>query len=163
MKAIKQFIAEHLINTEIFEMAQSLAEYKNDINNYLSIILCHILLIMKANEENSTEYIDHWKHEIRNFLRILVQRKLKTKDNYQIRKKHIEDILIRRYELDTNDNYIWDLSNKLFKEGYDLDDENIYNNFINLFHKFQEEYLDNMIDVLADKDINKIKEFVNKL
>ena len=163
MKAIKQFIAEHLINTEIFEMAQSLAEYKNDIDNYLSIILAHILLVMKANKENSIEYVDHWKHEIREFIRILCRRKLKTKDTYQTRLNHINDILIRKYELDTSDDYIWDLSNKLFKEGYDLDNEKVYNDFIDLFHNFQDNYLDELINILANKDINKIKEFVDKL
>ena len=65
MKAIKQFIAEHLVNTEIFEMAQSLSEYKREIENNLPILLVHIILIMKARKENSTEFIDHWKKEIR--------------------------------------------------------------------------------------------------
>ena len=163
MKAIKQFIAEHLINTEIFEMAQSLSEYKREIENKLPILLVHIILIMKARKENSTEFVDHWKKEIREFIRSLCNKKLKTKDNYQSRKNHISDIIIRQYEIDTEDDYIWDLSHKLNLEGYDLDNEQIYNEFIELWHKFQNEYLDELIDIIALKDFNKIKEFTDKL
>lgn len=163
MKKLKQFIAEHLIGTEIFEMAQSLSEYKDEIKNKLPILLAHILLVMKANQENSTEFVDHWKKEIRNFIRSLCIKKLKTKDTYQTRKTHISDVLIRQYEIDTEDDYIWELSHKLNLEGYDLDDDNIYNEFINLWHKFQDEYLNDLIDVIADKDFEKIKIFVNKI
>lgn len=163
MKVIKQFIAEHLINTEIFEMAQSLSEYKREIENKLPILLAHIILIMKARKENSTEFVDHWKKEIREFIRSLCNKKLKTKDTYQSRKKYISDVIIRQYEINTEDNYIWDLSHKLNLEGYDLDDEQIYNEFIELWHKFQNEYLDELIDIIALKDFNKIKEFTDKL
>ena len=163
MKDLKMFIAERLINTEIFEMAQSLAEYKQEIRDKLPILLAHILLVMKANEDNSVEFVNHWKKEIRGFVRSLCNCKLKTKDTYQSRKKHIEDIMIRMYELDTEDNYIWELSHKLNLEGYDLEDNKIYDDFINLWHNFQDNILDKLIDIIASKDFNKINEFTDEL
>lgn len=163
MKAIKQFIAEKLIYTEIFEMAQSLSEYKQDIKNKLPILLAHILLIMKANEDQSDEFVTHWKKEISSFIRSLCKRRLKTKDNYFERKKHISDIIIREYEIDTEDDYIWDLSHKLYLEGYDLEDENVYSDFINLWHKFQDELLDDLINTIALNDDAKIKQFIEKI
>ena len=163
MKDLKMFIAERLINTEIFEMAQSLAEYKQEIRDKLPILLAHILLVMKANEDNSVEFVNHWKKEIRGFIRSLCNYKLKTKDTYQSRKKHIEDIMIRMYELDTEDNYIWELSHKLNLEGYDLEDNKIYDDFINLWHNFQDNILDKLIDIIASKDFNKINEFTDEL
>lgn len=163
MRTIKQFIAEHLINTEIFEMAQSLAEYKREIEDKLPILLAHILLVMKANEEHSTEFVEHWKKEIRGFIRSLSKRKLKVKDNYQARLKYISDVIIRQYEIDTEDDYIWDLSHKLNLEGYDLENNEIYNDFINLWHKFQDELLDKFIDTIASNDEVKINQFTDKI
>ena len=163
MKAIKQFIAEHLINTEIYEMAQTLDQYKKNIENKIFGILVHILLVMKANEENSTEFVVHWKHEIRGFINDLCDQKLKTKDTYQTRYKHIYDVLINKYDFNDNDKLIYKIYNKLYQEGYDLDDKNVYNNFIDLFHKFQDNYLDELINVIALQDFHKIKEFVDKL
>ena len=163
MKTIKQFIAEHLINTEIFEMAQSLAEYKQEIENKLPILLAHILLVMKANEEHSDEFIIHWKKEIRSFIRSLSKRKLKVKDNYQTRIKYISDVIIRQYEIDTEDDYIWDLSHKLNLEGYDLENNETYNDFIKLWHKFQDELLDDLIDTIASNDDLKVNQFTDKI
>ena len=163
MKTIKQFIAEHLVNMEIFEMAQSLAEYKREIEDKLPILLAHILLVMKAKEENSEEFVEHWKKEIRGFIRSLSKRKLKVKDNYQARLKYISDVIIRQYEIDTEDDYIWDLSHKLNLEGYDLEDNETYNDFINLWHKFQDELLDKLIDTIASNDDLKINKFTDNL
>lgn len=163
MKAIKQFIAEHLINTEIFEMAQSLAEYKREIEDKLPILLAHILLVMKANEEHLEEFVIHWKREIRGFIRSLSKRKLKVKDNYQARIRYISDVIIRQYEIDTEDDYIWDLSHKLNLEGYDLEDNETYNDFIKLWHKFQDELLDDLIDAIASNDDLKVNQFTDKI
>lgn len=163
MKAIKQFIAEHLINTEIFEMAQSLAEYKREIEDKLPILLAHILLVMKANEEHSIEFVEHWKKEIRGFIRSLSKRKLKVKDNYQTRIKYISDVIVRQYEIDTEDDYIWDLSHKLNLEGYDLENNETYNDFINLWHKFQDELLDDLIDTIASNNDLKVNQFTDKI
>lgn len=163
MKAIKQFIAEHLVNMEIFEMAQSLAEYKREIEDKFPILLAHILLVMKAKEENSKEFVEHWKKEIRGFIRSLSKRKLKVKDNYQARLKYISDVIIRQYEIDTEDDYIWDLSHKLNLEGYDLENNETYNDFINLWHKFQDELLDKLIDTIASNNDLKINQFTDNL
>ena len=163
MKTIKQFIAEHLINMEIFEMAQSLAEYKREIEDKLPILLAHILLVIKAKEENSEEFVEHWKKEIRGFIRSLSKRKLKVKDKYQARLKYISDVIIRQYEIDTEDDYIWDLSHKLNLEGYDLEDNETYNDFINLWHKFQDELLDKLIDTIASNDDLKTNQFTDNL
>ena len=163
MKTIKKFIAEHLINMEIFEMAQSLVEYKREIADKLPILLAHILLVMKAKEENSEEFVEHWKKEIRGFIRILSKRKLKVKDNYQARLKYISDVIIRQYEIDTEDDYIWDLSHKLNLEGYDLENNETYNDFIKLWHKFQDKLLDTLIDTIASNDDLKINQFTNMI
>ena len=162
MKAIKQFIAEHLINMEIFEMAQSLAEYKREIEDKLPILLAHILVVMKAKEENLEEFVEH-KKEIRAFIRSLSKRKLKVKDNYKARLKYISDVIIRQYEIDTEDDYIWDLSHKLNLEGYDLENNETYNDFIKLWHKFQDELLDKLIDTIASNDDLKINQFTNNI
>ena len=163
MKAIKQFIAEHLINTEIFEMARSLDDYKNLIKSQIEPLISHIILVMKARQENSEEFVEHWKKEIRGFIRILSKRKLKVKDNYQARLKYISDVIIRQYEIDTEDDYIWDLSHKLNFEGYDLENNETYNDFINLWHKFQDELLDKLIDTIASNDDLKINQFTNMI
>ena len=163
MKVIKQFIAEHLINMKIFEMAQSLAEYKREIESKLPTLLAYILLIMKANEEHSTEFVIYWKKEIKRVIRSLSKCKLKVKDNYEARLKYISDVIIRQYEIDTEDDYIWDLSHKLNLEGYDLENDETYTDFINLWHKFQDELLDKLIDTIASNDDLKINQFTDMI
>ena len=49
MKAIKQFIVEHLIQSEIFEMAQSLAEYKREIEDKLPAFLRSFFVYLRGN------------------------------------------------------------------------------------------------------------------
>lgn len=164
MKTIKQFIAEHLINTEIFEMAKSLSDYKYLIESQMPMIISHIILIMKANEEQSDEFVNHWKKEIGVFLRNCINIRLKTKNSYNAKYKHIKNLLINELELDNNDNYILGkIWNKCFEEGYDFDDINVKNNFIDLIHEFQENYLDELIDVIASDSLTKIQLFINKL
>ena len=163
MNSIKNFIADHLVNTDIFEMAQSLDQYKKDIENNIFIILAHILLILKPNEEGNPEFIDHWKKELSGFINNLCDKKLKTKDNYKTRYKHIYDVLYNKYDFDDNDKLIYKIYNILYQEGYDLDDKNIYDDFINLFHIFQDKYLDKLIEVIALQDFSQIKMFVNDL
>lgn len=163
MKAIKEFIAEHLIHTEIFEMAQSIAEYKDEIRNILPTLIAHILLIMKSNNDGSIEYVAHWKKEVRGFIIDLCSTKLKSKDTYSSRRHHLEDVICRQYEIDTDDDYILKLHNKMYSEGYDLGDKETYDSFIVLWHKFQDEILQDLIDVLASKKINMILSFIDKL
>ena len=164
MRAIKQFIAEHLINTEIFEMAKSLSSYKDLIESQMPILITHIILILNARIENNDEFINHWKKEIGGILRSCINIRLKTKNTYQAKYKHIKHLLIDELELDTNDEYILgQIWNKCFNEGYDFDNENIQKDFINLIHQFQEEYLYDIIDIIASDKLSKIQNFVNKL
>lgn len=163
MKIIKEFIAEHLINTEIFEMAQSIAEYRNTIDNKLPILIAHILLVMKSHEDSSSEFIEHWKKEIRELMRSLCTKKLKIKDTYDSRYHHLKDIIYRRDEIDTNDDYIWGLYGELYHKGYDLEDKEIYDSFIVLLHKFQDEILQDLVDILASKNFSRIMSFTDKL
>ena len=163
MKTIKQFIAKHLIETEIFEMARSLDDYKNLIKSQIEPLISHIILVMHAHQENSDEFVVHWKKEIRGLIRSLSKRRLKVKDNYKARLKYISDVIIRQYEIDTEDDYIWDLAHKLNLEGYDLEDNETYNDFINLWHKFQDELLDKLIDTIASNDNLKISQFTDMI
>ena len=164
MKAIKQFIAEYLINTEIFEIAKSLSDYKNLVESYIPTLIAHIILIMKARQENYNEYVTHWKNEVGGFLRNCIGIRLKTKNTYDARYKHIYNLFINELELDTNDEYILSrIWNKCFEEGYDFDDKKIEEEFINIIHQFQEKYLDEIIDVIASNNLSKIQQFTNKL
>lgn len=164
MKAIKQFIAEHLINTEIFEMARSLDDYKNLIKSQIEPLISHIILVMKARQENSEEFVIHWKKEIRGFLSNFIGIKLKTKNTYETRRKHIENILYNEYELDIDEDEIFGIiRRKLFNEGYDLEDNKIHNDFLSIVQKFQNEYLDEIVDIMASDSTSKIQQFINKL
>lgn len=163
MIKLREYIAEKLINTKVFEMAQSLDEYRKDIESMIDIILVHILLIMKSREENNDEFVNHWKKEIRGFLIDLCKKNLKVKDNYKVRLKHLNSVIKDKLDYETNDNILWGLYKKLYEEGYDLDDENVYNIFLELFHSFQDNYLDELIDILAKRDFNEIKKFIDKL
>jgi len=164
MKTIKQFIAEHFVSTEIFEMAKTLDQYKTIIESQIPMLIAHIILVMKSRKENSDEYIIHWKKEIGGFLRNCINFKLKTKDTYDSRYKHIYDVYINQLELDSNDDFIiGKIWNKCFEEGYDFDDKQTYNEFINLVHEFQDKYLDEIIGVIASNSFAKIQQFINKL
>ena len=163
MKEIKTFIAEHLINTTIFEMAKSLSDFKDLVENMIEPILLHILLILKAREEKSDEYINHWKRELRTFFYKFTSLKLKVKSDFSHKRKYVYNKLINELELDTNDLYILRFYSKLYSEGYDLDDDNIKNDFIKLFNKIQNEYLDKIIDIMASGQENEIFNFVNSL
>lgn len=164
MKTIKQFIAEHLINTEIFEMARSLDDYKNLIKSQIEPLISHIILVMKARQENSEEFVIHWKKEIRGLLSNFIGIKLKTKNTYETRRKHIENILYNEYELDIDEDEIFGIiRRKLFNEGYDLEDNKIHNDFLSIVQKFQNEYLDEIIDIMASDSTSKIQQFINKL
>lgn len=161
---IKQFIAEHLINTKIFEMARSLDDYKNLIKSQIEPLISHIILVMKSHEENSEEFVTHWKKEIRGFLSNFIGIKLKTKNTYESRRKHIENILYNEYELNTDEDEIFGIiRRKLFNEGYDLEDNKIRDDFLQIVQKFQNEYLDEIVDIMASDSTYKIQQFVNKL
>jgi len=118
---------------------------------------------MKSSEDDSNEFIMHWKKEIRGFMRSLCMKKLKAKDTYDSRYHHLEDVIYRKNEIDTNDDYIWELYNKLYTEGYDLDDKETYDSFIILWHKFQDGILQDLVDILASKDFSRIMSFTDKL
>lgn len=164
MNAIKQFIAEHLlINTEIFEMAKSLRDYKDLIEDMINPIIAYILLVLKARQENSTEYIVHWKKEIKGFLMNFYRVKLKTKDTYESRYNHVYNKICDELELDTIDNLVYICYNKITQEGYDLDNKNILNEFEIITKEIQEKYLEEIIDIIASRDIDKINNFINKL
>lgn len=164
MKAIKQFIAEHFVSTEIFEMARSLDDYKNLIKSQIEPLISHIILVMKSREENSEEFVTHWKKEIRGFLGNFIGIKLKTKNTYESRRKHIENILYNEYELNTDEDEIFGIiRRKLFNEGYDLEDNKIHDDFLQIVQKFQNEYLDEIVDIMASDSTSKIQQFVNKL
>lgn len=164
MRTIKQFIAEHLINTEIFEMARSLDDYKNLIKSQIEPLISHVILVMKSREENSEEFVTHWKKEIRGFLSNFIGIKLKTKNTYESRRKHIENILYNEYELNTDEDEIFGIiRRKLFNEGYDLEDDKIHDDFLQIVQNFQNEYLDEIVDIMASDSTFKIQQFVNKL
>lgn len=164
MRTIKQFIAEHLINTEIFEMARSLDDYKNLIKSQIEPLISHVILVMKSREENSEEFVTHWKKEIRGFLSNFIGIKLKTKNTYESRRKHIENILYNEYELNTDEDEIFGIiRRKLFNEGYDLEDNKIHDIFLQIVQNFQNEYLDEMVDIMASDSTSKIQQFINKL
>lgn len=164
MLSLKQYIAEKFVGTKIFEMAKSLDDYKRQLEYMLVPIISHIILILKSREENDDEFINHWKSEIKGFLVPFTSFKLKTKNNYNTRLKHINSVFIDDNEIDTDDD--WFKSNlwkKLYEEGYDLLDRDTYNNFLPIIHDFQDNYLDELIDVIASKNINKLEEYINKL
>lgn len=49
------------------------------------------------------------------------------------------------------------------EEGYDLSDKNIYNEFLPIIHDFQNKHVDIILDLIADQNINKIKDYINNL
>lgn len=164
MLSIKQYIAEKFVGTQIFEIAKSISDYKDLVSNMIRPIIAHIILILKSREENDDEFINHWKSEIKGFLVPFTSVKLKTKDNYNTRLKHINSVFIDDNEIDTDDNWFkGNLWKKLYEEGYDLLDRDTYNNFLPIIHDFQDNYLDELINVIASKSINKLEEYINKL
>lgn len=163
MKTLKEFIAEKLIETEVFEMAQSLQSYKSTIDRILPMLVCHIILIMIARDEGSEDFVKHWKKEVVNFINDITSQKLKTKDTEETRKKHIKSVILDEWELDTNDDFVNKLYKKLYEEGYDLENKDTYKYILDVFHKFQETYLDELIDVLANKNLQRTFSFVEKL
>lgn len=163
MKSIKEYIVEQLSYSKIFEMATELKEYREKIKELSPILIAHVLLILKAKEENSIEYVDHWKIEIKGFFKQFMRVKLKIKDTYKKRFSYIKKILIDEYEYDQLENLTDICYSKIYEEGYDLDDPKISKEFEELTKKFQDKYLDNMIDCMADHDLNKINNFVESL
>ena len=164
MNAIKKFIAEKLLETSIFEMARSLDDYHQLINSMIEPLISHIILIMKARKENSEEFVDHWKKEIRGFLSKFIGIHLKTKNSYEYRLKHIKHIFYDKYELDIDEEEILGIiRRKLFLEGYDIEDIDVHNDFIDIVKEFQSEYLNLLIDVIASDSTMKIKDFISKL
>lgn len=164
MNTINQFIAEKLLETNIFEIARSLDDYHQLIDSMIEPLISYIILIMKARKENSEEFVDHWKKEIQVFLSKFIGIHLKTKNSYEYRLKHIKQIFYNKYELDTDEKDILGIiRRKLFLEGYDVEDIDVHDDFIDIVKEFQSEYLDLLIDVIASDSTTKIKDFINKL
>ena len=164
MITINQFIAEKLLETNIFEIARSLDDYHQLIDSMIEPLISYIILIMKARKENSEEFVDHWKKEIQVFLSKFIGIHLKTKNSYEYRLKHIKQIFYNKYELDTDEKDILGIiRRKLFLEGYDVEDIDVHDDFIDIVKEFQSEYLDLLIDVIASDSTTKIKDFINKL
>ena len=161
---LTEYIAEKLSQTQIFEMAKSISEYKDLVINMIRPIIAHVILILKSREENDNEFINHWKKELLSFLTEFIDIRLKTKNTYDKRKKYIKDVLINNEEIDTNDKwYLSKLWKKLYEEGYDLSEKNIYDDFLPIIHDFQDNHLDQIIDLIASQDIFKIKAYINNL
>ena len=145
-------------------MAKSISEYKDLVINMIRPIIAHVILILKSREENDNEFINHWKKELLSFLTEFIDIRLKTKNTYDKRKKYIKDVLINNEEIDTNDKwYLSKLWKKLYEEGYDLSEKNIYDDFLPIIHDFQDNHLDQIIDLIASQDIFKIKAYINNL
>lgn len=164
MKLIQEYLAEKLVNTVIFEMAKSLDDYENLVENMIDPIMAHIILILKARQENSTDFVDHWKKELRGFFKKFLGIKLKVKNTYNKRYNHAKHVICDELELDTDDWVISQMINfKMEEEGYDLSDKNIYNEFLPIIHDFQNNHINIIIDLIADQNPNKIKEYINNL
>lgn len=103
MRLIKEYIAEKILHTNVFEMAKSLDEYENLVENMIDPIMCHIILILKAREENSGDFVDHWKKELRDFFKKFLLIKLKTKNTYIKRYNHAKHVIYDELEIDTDD------------------------------------------------------------
>ena len=162
--SLTEYIAEKLSQPHIFEMAKSISEYKDLVINMIRPIIAHVILILKSREENDNEFINHWKKELLSFLTEFIDIRLKTKNTYDKRKKYIKDVLINNEEIDTNDKwYLSKLWKKLYEEGYDLSEKNIYDDFLPIIHDFQDNHLDQIIDLIASQDIFKIKAYINNL
>ena len=162
--SLTEYIAEKLSQTHIFEMAKSISEYKDLVINMIRPIIAHVILILKSREENDNEFINHWKKELLSFLTEFIDIRLKTKNTYKKKKKYIKDVLINNEEIDTNDKwYLSKLWKKLYEEGYDLSEKNIYDDFLPIIHDFQDNHLDQIIDLIASQDIFKIKAYINNL
>lgn len=164
MKLLKEYLAEKLVNTVIFEMAKSLDDYENLVENMIDPIMAHIILILKARQENSTDFVDHWKKELRGFFKKFLGIKLKVKNTYNKRYNHVKHVICDELELDIDDWVISQMINfKMEEEGYDLSDKNIYNEFLPIIHDFQNNHINIIIDLIADQNPNKIKEYINNL
>lgn len=163
MKTFKEFIVEQLATTSIFEMAVELKDYRDKTISLFIPLICHIMLIIKAREEKSSEYVDHWKHEIRGFFNQLYKMKLKIKDNDKKRYDLVKKTLCRDFEYDTIDNYGELCSGKLYEEGYDLDDDNVKDEFKEITRYIQDNLLEDIIICMSTKDHSNIDNFINKL
>lgn len=163
---LKEYLAEKLIDTHIFEMAKSISEFEDLVENMIDSILCHIILILKAKEENSTEFVIHWKKEVIGFFKKFTNIKLKTKNSYESKLKHIKSILFDELNLDNMDNldnikkiiYI-----KMYQEGYDLNDKKIWDDFKSIIEDIQINHLDIIIDLMASNDQYKIVNYIENL
>lgn len=163
---LKEYLAEKLIDTQIFEMAKSISEFEDLVSNMIDPILCHIILILKAKEENSTEFVTHWKKEVIGFFKKFTNIKLKTKNSYESKLKHVKSILYGEMNLDDTDN----LNNikkiiyiKMYQEGYDLNDNKIWNEFEPIIKDVQDYHLDTIIDLMSSNDQYKIVNYVKDI
>ena len=163
---LKEYLAEKLIDTQIFEMEKSISEVEDLVENMIDPILCHIILILKSKNENSIEYAKHWKKEVIGFFKKFTKIKLKTKNSYESKLKHIKSILYDEMNLDDVDNldnmkkiiYI-----KMYQEGYDLNDKNVWNDFKPIIEDVQINHLDTIIDLMASNDQYKIVNYIEDL
>jgi hypothetical protein len=144
----------------------SISEFEDLVGNMIDPILCHIILILKAKEEGSTEFVNHWKKEVIGFFKKFTNIKLKTKNSYEAKIKHVKSILFDELNLDNMDNldnikkiiYI-----KMYQEGYDLNDKQTWNDFKSIIEDIQINHLDIIIDLMASNDQYKIVNYVENL
>ena len=147
-------------------MSKSLNDFEELINSYIEPLLSHIILVLKSRDEGSTEYINHWKKEIRSFLSVFYRCTLnvKHKNEYKIKIKKLRNIFIDKLKLNEDANNILDIINhKCFLEGYDLEDHKTHRDFVIVIYKFWNLYFDDLLETLASSDYSDIDNFIKRL
>ena len=160
MKSLKVFIAEHLEQTELFEMAMSLHDYKERLMNIMPIMLAHIILVKYKPDDIN---VNHWKNEISGYIRRFVGARLKTSNTVDSRISYIEKVVYNMLELNDVQVFIENIDGKLYDEGINVEDNKVYAEVSKVVNKFIDEDFDRLIEVIASNNINERVKFVEEL
>lgn len=158
-KLITRIIHEEIRKFLLKEYALERSDFMDSIKGISKQIIIHWCLIRFSQITNfNSEYIPHWKHELKNWLFSICEMELKKNNAYKKRYKAIFK-LWNKYDFNSKPNVIRKIIfTKFINEKIDMKSkeiEQVINDFI--------ENANNIINLLAIGDVEKINEYVENL
>lgn len=163
MRTLREFLIDTLTNTQLFEMAKNQQKCEDTVRSQINNIRENLSLILYFNiSKLQTINLKHWKHELAINLLNAANFNVKKDKSIGRRKRIVERVFdeedFKDYEIFNDCVFIKFDDEKEVQQGNPM-----YQQWLDQAIISSINLTDEIIDLIANRNINQIKSWVNKL
>ena len=163
MRTLRELLIDTLTNTQIFEMAKNQQKCEDTVRSQINNIRENLSLILYFNiSKLQTINLKHWKHELAINLLNAANFNVKKDKSIGRRKRIVERVFdeedFKDYEIFNDCVFIKFDDEKEVQQGNPMHQQWLDQAIISAIN-----LTDEIIDLIANRNINQIKSWVNKL